>query len=185
MGKSTAAFILSRCGVPVVDSDTLARDLTQPGSAALSEIAEQFGSAFIGTDGSLNRRAMADLIFRNPEARLRLEAILHPRIQAGWKAALRDWSLQGSSIGAVVIPLLFEKQYEKEFDSVVTIACSSKSQMERLRHRGWSEAHASERMRSQLPVAQKMDRARFVIWTEGDLTTHEAQWTQVLEQVRG
>lgn len=184
MGKSTAAFILSRFGVPIVDTDTLARDLTQPGSASLTEIRDQFGEQYIGGDGALNRQALAERIFQRPEDRLRLEAILHPRIQAAWKAALESWRREGQTVGAVVIPLLFEKRYETEFDVVVAIACSAASQRERLRQRGWSEAHATERLRSQMPVAQKMDRARFVVWTEGDLSVHEAQWKRVLENLR-
>lgn len=181
MGKSTAARFFQELGAPVVDTDQLARDLTAPGQPALREIAQTFGPAFLTPEGALQRAMLAQLVFSDAAARQKLEAILHPRIRAAWKAEAARWQAAGAPVAVVVIPLLYETGAEREVDAVACAACSPQTQAARLAARGWSPEHARQRVAAQWPVEQKIQRADFVIWTEGSLAVHRAQVERVLK----
>lgn len=183
MGKSAAASLLTARGVPVVDTDDLARQLVVPGSEALSEIRDAFGPDGIAPDGTLERAWLARRIFSDPAARGRLEQILHPRIAAAWRDEVERWRRDGRTTAAVVIPLLFEKGYGSGFDAVVCVACSRATQRHRLRERGWSDEQIDARNAAQFDVLEKVSRSRFVIWTEGSLEAHAGQWQRVLDRV--
>ena len=180
MGKSTAAAILRERGVAVVDTDDLARLVVAPGQPALAEVQAAFGSDLVGADGQLRRSELARIIFSDLAARERLEAILHPRIRQLWSAQLQTWRAEGRPLAVVVIPLLFETQAESHFDAVVCVACSAATQRERLSVRGWTPDQVAQRNAAQLPVAEKMLRSHYVIWTEGGLDVHAQQWARIL-----
>ena len=179
MGKSTAAGILVSMGIPVVDTDQLAREITSPGSPALVEIHSQLGPGFVDASGVLDRAKLASVVFGDPAKRRVLEEILHPLIALRWQAMAAEWRDRGAT-GAVIIPLLFEKAYEPQFDSVICVACSSVTQQRRLEARGWSAAQIEGRKSAQLPVGEKIARSRVMIWTEGSVESHRAQWERVL-----
>ena len=183
MGKSTAADFLQRISVPVVDSDDLARQLVQPGFPALAEIIQVFGADYLDLHGMLNRSLLARRVFSDPAARKALEDILHPRIEAGWKEAASNWEEQGARFGCVVIPLLFEKGYQKAFDSTICLACSALEQRRRLASRGWSPGEIQSRVQAQWPVEQKMSLAQFVVWTEGNRDLQGPQWDRILASI--
>ena len=174
-GKSTAAGFLARRGIPVVDTDVIARELTEPGQPALAEIIAAFGPQLLDDEGRLKRGALAEIVFSSPEKLKHLEAILHPRIRERWLALVQEWKAQGKEAGAVVIPLLFETNAESHFNSIVCTACSAATQNERLQKRGWSEPQIQQRLSAQWPLEKKMAASHYVIWTEGDLLVHERQ----------
>ena len=180
MGKSTAAQILRERGIAVVDTDDLARQVVEIGNPALAEIQNTFGHDLIGSDGQLRRDQLADLVFTNPAARTKLEAILHPRIQGLWESQLKTWRAEGRAVAVVVIPLLFETKAESAFDSVICLACSDTTQRARLAMRGWSPDQIAQRIAAQLSVSEKMSRASHVIWTEGDTATTAKQLERII-----
>ena len=180
MGKSTAARLLCECGVPVVDTDELARQVVQPGEPALAEIQKQFGPDVVGPDGQLRRDVLAKLVFADPAAREALEAITHPPIRRLWQSQVQQWRAEGKAAAAVIIPLLFETGAESGFDAVVCVACTPAAQRQRLAERGWSAREIEQRNAAQLPVGQKMAKSHYVVWTEGDLESHAAQWRRIL-----
>lgn len=182
MGKSTSAEILRARGVPVVDTDELARRFVQPGEPALAEIQTAFGQKIIAPDGSLCRVELARIVFADPVAREKLEAILHPRIRTAWLAQLETWRGENHPLAVVVIPLLFETRAESCFDKIICVACSAAAQHERLRARGWNEEQIRQRLAAQWPVTRKIERADFVVWTEGALDVQRRQWAQILEE---
>jgi dephospho-CoA kinase len=179
MGKSTAAAALQAEGIPVVDSDDLARVVVEPGQPALSEIAAEFGIGVLSETGELRREELARLVFASPEARRKLEAITHPRIRTLWRARLEAWKKDEAKCGVVVIPLLFEIGAEAEFDRVVCVACSAGTQADRLRARGWSATECRQRLAAQLPIESKMARAHYVVWTEGKPEIMQAQFARL------
>ena len=180
MGKSTAATLLSRRGVAVIDTDVIAREVVRPGRPGLDEIQRAFGAGMLTPEGALDREAMARVVFADAARRKQLEEILHPRIRDSWLAAAETWRQEGRTCGVVIIPLLFETGAERELDAVVCLACTVGTQQERLRERGWSDEEAARRQAAQWPVQRKMDLARFVVWTEGPLEVQDAQWTCLL-----
>lgn len=181
MGKSTTAKCLAQQGVAVVDTDELAREFVVPGQPALAGIASAFGPEVLAADGSLDRGQLARLVFADETARRRLEAILHPRIRAAWLAKAAAWRAEGRAAGAVIIPLLYETAAERELGPVICTACTAATQHARLRARGWDEAQIAGRLSAQWPVAEKLARAGFVIWSEGALETHAEQVRCILD----
>ncbi len=175
MGKSSAALILARRGIPVVDSDLLARDIVQPGQPALEEIRAEFGPEVIGPDGALRREVLARRVFADRAARERLEAMTHPRIRAKWQSQLEIWRTEGRPVAVAVIPLLFETGAETHFDATVCVACSAGPQRERLAARGWSEEVQAQRRAAQWPIEPKMAAATYVVWNDGPLELLDPQ----------
>ena len=167
MGKSTAARLLKKVGLPVVDSDDLAREAVHPGTEGLAEIADEFGEGFLKADGSLDRDKMASKVFQDEAARKRLEAIIHPRVRTVWEKQIDQWREQKRPVGVVVIPLLFEVDLQDSFDAVLCVACTANTQRARLRERNWDDAQITARIAAQMDIAQKMDLADHVLWNEG------------------
>ena len=180
MGKSTAARLLAKRGLPVVDSDDLAREVVAPGQPALEEIAEIFGAEFI-VDGKLDRQRMAGEVFGDDAARARLEAIIHPRVRELWQGRIEQWRANEVPVGVVVIPLLFEVGAETEMDTVVCLACTANTQRDRLRARGWDAAQISARIGAQMDIARKVEMAEHVLWNEGTLAALAAQLQRIVE----
>jgi dephospho-CoA kinase len=128
-GKSTAARIFAELGADVVDADVIARELTAPGGAAIDPIRETFGAGLITADGALDRAAMRRLVFDDPAARGRLEAVLHPAIRA--EADLRCLQSRAPYV-VLVVPLLVETgAYRGRVERVVVVDCSEELQVAR------------------------------------------------------
>jgi dephospho-CoA kinase len=175
MGKSASAALWQQRGLPVVDTDLLARQVVEPGQPALAEVAAAFGPDILGPDGRLRRAELARRAFADSSARRTLEAILHPRIRALWRSQVMAWRTAGHPLALVVIPLLFETQAEQELDATICIACSAETQRRRLLDRGWSVPHLEQRLAAQWPIQDKIARADYVLWSEGSLEVHGAQ----------
>lgn len=180
MGKSTAAKLLREQGVPVLDSDDIAREVVAVGEPALMEISEIFGADFLNAKGQLDRARMAAHIFGNDAEREKLETIIHPRVRERWLAQMETWRADDVPLGVVVIPLLFEVGAEAEFDFIICVACTGNTQRERLRARGWDDAQIAARIAAQMDVAQKIERADQVMWTEGDVGLLREQLQRIL-----
>jgi dephospho-CoA kinase len=179
MGKSTAGRILGERGLAVVDTDVLARQLVEPGQPALLEIQTAFGPGMLGTDGRLRRDELARLVFRDADARKRLENILHPRIRAAWREQLDLWRAEGCEQAVVIIPLLHETDAAAHFDLVICVACSAATQRQRLSARGWSAEQIQQRLEAQWPAEKKVELSDRVVWTEAGLDVHAAQLARI------
>ncbi|MGZ4961982.1 MAG: dephospho-CoA kinase [Limisphaerales bacterium] len=180
MGKSTAAGILQKLGVAVIDTDQIARDIVQPGQPALDEIKREFGHRVINEKGELLRKELAAEVFRDPVKRAKLESILHPRIRAVWFDVVQQWRAENKSAAAVIIPLLFETNAQSAFTATVCLACSQQTQVERLRQRGWSDDELQKRIAAQWPVEKKIAQSDFVVWTDTTVEAHADQLRLVL-----
>jgi len=183
MGKSTAAqWLLSR-RIAVVDTDDLARQVVEPGRPAWEEIRREFGERLIGSDGKLKREEMARVVFSDPDARLKLERITHPRIRELWMRQIEVWREDGHPLAVVVIPLLFETGSEKCFDCIVCFACSPATQRKRLMERGWTTEQIHQRLAAQWPVNRKMALADYVAWTESGAEVTAGQLERILSRI--
>ncbi|MGE3276124.1 MAG: dephospho-CoA kinase [Vicinamibacterales bacterium] len=184
-GKSYVAQRLIAAGVPVIDADVLAREAVRPGSAGLVAVRARFGDAVIAQDGTLDRKALAAIVFHDERARRDLEGIIHPEVRAAIDGFFE--ALPADTPFAVAdIPLLFETGREGEFDAVVVAACPARMQRERVMHRdaaSWDEA--SRRIAAQMPIDQKMRRADFVIRTDGTHADTDRQVEKLLATLRG
>ncbi len=182
MGKSTTAQLLRAQAIPVVDTDDLARQLVQPGKPALAEISAAFGKTIVA-DGRLRRDELAQLVFSDLAARQKLEAILHPLSRNEWLQQVEAWRGENHRLVVVIIPLLFETRAESHFDKSICVAGSNMSQHQRLLGRGWNPDQIRQRRAAQWPVEQKIARADFLIWTEGNAAVHDKQLRQILVKI--
>lgn len=128
-GKTTVANGFSALGVPVIDTDKLARELVEPGQPALDDIISTFGSAATTADGRLDRNFMRQLIFTEPASKLQLEAILHPKIRQRIRTLLADIS---APYCIVVIPLLIETRQTDLVDRILVVDSPEKEQLARV-----------------------------------------------------
>ncbi len=181
MGKTAAERLLRERGVPVVDTDLLARQVVEPGQPALDEIQRVFGPEVIDTDGQLRREELARLVFADLGARQQLEAITHPRIRGLWQAQVEAWRAKARPAAVVAIPLLFETKAETEFDSVICVGCTPQTQQRRLQERGWTTEQVRQRIAAQWPVEKKMALADHVLWNEGGLEVLATQLERILD----
>jgi dephospho-CoA kinase len=184
MGKSAAAEMLSRRGVPVVDTDLLARQVVERGRPALQEIQRAFGDQLVGPDGQLRRDELARIVFADPSARQKLEGITHPRIRELWRAQIKIWATQQKPLAVIVIPLLFETEAESELDATICVACSPATQRQRLLERGWTPAEIQQRIDAQWPIERKMNRADHVVWNEAGLEVMEEQLDRIFAAIK-
>ena len=180
MGKSTSAELLRARGVPVVDTDQLAREVVEPGTPALADIAKAFGPEVLDAQGRLRRDEVARRVFADDTLRATLESIVHPRIRERWLAQVDLWRTEPHSTSVVVIPLLYETNAQSHFDAIICVACSPAAQRQRLLARGWTDDQITQRLRAQWPVSKKIDLADFLIWTDGPLDLHAAQLSRIL-----
>lgn len=165
-GKSTVADALAARGAGVIDTDVLARELTAPGSPAVEEIAAAFGAEVIRPDGGLDRDALRTLVFREPEARRRLEAILHPRIK---RRMLERLAGLDTPYAVLVVPLLFETDQQHLADRVLVVDVPEALQLERVRRRsGLTETETARIIASQIGRAERLARADDIIDNSGD-----------------
>lgn len=167
-GKSYARQRFEELGIPTVDADEIARKLPRRHSEALESIVRRFGPAILNRNGTLNRRALAAVVFANPDARHDLEAILHPAVYRAIQAWFEHLELLGRHrIGLADIPLLYETGRHAGFDKVIVTWCPEELQMARMLDRGLTEQEAQQRMAAQLPSEEKKARADYVIDTSG------------------
>lgn len=164
-GKSTVADYFRQRGIPVVDTDVLARELVQPGQPALTEILNRFGQNLRGPDGGLDRSALRRRVFADPAERAALEAILHPRIRAlslkRLRALCAPWALW-------VVPLLAETGFQRDADRVLVVDAPRALQRARLQARdGLSAEEADQMLAAQASRAQRLTLADDVITNDG------------------
>jgi dephospho-CoA kinase len=177
-GKSTVAGLLRARGVGVVDADQMAREVVEPGTEGLRRIARQFGPGVLLADGRLDRPALAARVFGDDAARSLLEAITHPLIREASRRRAAALVGQGHLLVAYEAALLVEARRTDAPRPLVLVAASEATQLARLVARdGVTEQQALARLRSQMPLADKLAVADFVIDANGSLEqTAERTW---------
>ena len=166
-GKSMVARMFAQLGADVVDADQLARDVVEPGQPALEEIATAFGRDILLPDGRLNRGKLAGIIFADPAARSRLNAITHPRIRERMEAEIAA-RRSGSGVLVADIPLLYENDRTGTVETVIVVWVNAETQLRRLQERdGLTVEEARQRIAAQMPLDEKRARADLVVDNSG------------------
>jgi dephospho-CoA kinase len=183
-GKSTAAARLRARGVPVIDADELAREVVAPGTDGLRALVEAFGEGVLGPGGTLDRKALARVVFADDEARRRLNAITHPRITRLSLERAAALAAEGEPLACYEAALIVENGVADAFRPLVVCACPEDVQLARVRARdGASAEDALARIRAQKPLAEKVAVADFVIDTSGPLEDNARRTDEVLRAV--
>jgi dephospho-CoA kinase len=167
-GKSSLAAMFADLGATVVSADQLAREVVAPGSATLQALVEAFGPSLVDAAGSLDRAALAQRVFDDPQARARLNAITHPAIAKLAEARLRELRARKVPLVIYEAPLLFEAGAAQRVDLVLTVMLDPAVQRQRLAERDrLTPAQMQARIDAQWPQAEKIARADFVIDNSG------------------
>ena len=166
-GKSTVADFFAELGVPVVDTDLIAREVVSINSPALEEIRTAFGPDVISADGTLDRAAMRKIVFADDGKRRLLESILHPRIR---ELAFRRADQASAPYVIIVVPLLFESPMRNAMDRILVLDCSVETQLKRLLARDCeTEEQANKIIAAQATRDERLSIADDVITNDGDL----------------
>ena len=169
-GKTAVAAMLREMGFDVLDADSLAHKLIEPGQPPYDEVIRDFGPGVLGPDKRVNRAKLAKIVFDDRAKLARLNAILHPRVEAAAHHQFDEWSRNGTRAAAFIeAALLVEAGYHKNLDGLVVTWCRPEQQLERLRARGFSDEDARQRIAAQLPTEEKLRYATEKIDCSGSL----------------
>lgn len=181
-GKSTVADLFAALGVPVIDTDQIARDVVEPGTPGAAAIAQQFGPQVFDAAGRLDRRALRNVVFADPQARRALEAITHPAIRAELERRSRE---AGGAYQILVIPLLVENGRRISTDRVVVVDCPESLQLQRVMSRdGSTPEQAQAILDAQASRTERLAVADAVIVNDGDRRHLEAAVARLHDQLQ-
>jgi dephospho-CoA kinase len=172
-GKSTAAKFFGALGVPILDSDQVAREVVEPGQPPLERLVERFGRGILTPDGHLDRPALRNIVFSDPRARADLENLTHPAIGAALEARSAE---AGGPYQILVIPLLVEKNLSAHVDRVLVVDCNEELQIRRLNARdGSTRTQAQAILDAQVSRSTRLKAADDVITNDADMSALQAQ----------
>ena len=184
-GKSHAGGYFQNLGAIVVDSDQLARDVIERGTPGFDEVINRFGDAIL-TEGDIDRRKLGEIVFEDAQARVDLESIIHPRIQATFSELVAQ-APEGSII-INQIPLLVETGGMDRFDRIITVISTREKRVERLKARGMSNSEITRRMQSQVSDEERIEISDFIIENHGNeenlLREVEAVYSELLAEMK-
>lgn len=170
-GKTTVAAVLKRKSAAVLDADKFAKDIVQKGTNAYNEIISAFGAEILDENGDIDRRALGSLVFNNMEYKKILEGIIHPRVIERMEVEAQNIKKEyPNKIVVFDVPLLFEAGMQDKVDQVWVVAASEETQLKRIMNRRpLTRKEALDRIKSQMPIEEKVKFADVVIYNEGSL----------------
>ncbi len=186
VGKSFVLGVFRDLGCFVLDADAVARDVVEPGTPGLRQVADAFGESVIRSDGSLDRSRLGQIVFSDEEKRLKLNSIIHPLVfeeQDRWLRAREAEDPDGIAI--VDAALMIESGGYRRFDVLIVVWCDPDLQLKRLMSRdGLTKADAERRIASQMPQEEKKRFAHHLIDTSGTLEDTRRLATEVFHQLK-
>lgn len=184
-GKSAVAAMLREMGFAVLDADSLAHKLIEPGQPAYDEVLQEFGQAVIAPDGRVDRAKLSAIVFADRAKLDRLNAVVHPRVAEVIFRQFDQWQRGGMRDAAFVeAALLIESGIHNKLDGLVVAWCEPEQQLERLVARGLSEAEARRRIAAQFPVKEKLQLATENIDCSGSLEETRRQVEALAAKLR-
>ncbi len=182
-GKTAVSRCFENLGIPVIDTDVIARELVQHNPAVLKEIVTAFGEDIVNSNGQLDRKKLAQLVFRQAENKQRLENILHPKIRLELERRLNAISNTGYVI--IVIPLLFETDFHRLIDRSLVVLADEHIRVERVRQRdNRTLDEIRSIMASQVSDKQRRDKADDVIENNNDINDLEKHVLELHKKYR-
>jgi dephospho-CoA kinase len=182
-GKSEVSRRLATYGAVVIDADAVAREVVAPGTPGLAEVTAAFGPDVLRSDGTLDRDRLGELVFADESLRMKLNAIIHPRV--GERMAELERQAGEAPVIVHDVPLLAENHLAGRFDEVVVVDVSPRVQAERLaRERGMSRAQAEARMRAQAPREERLAIATIVVDNSGSLAELDREVGELWAELR-
>ena len=183
-GKSTVSRMLEERGAVVFDADILARQAVEPGTPGHDAVIERFGANVLGPAGEIDREALAEIVFADPEARRALEEVVHPEVRRRFAEGAELYR-DTDRVVVLTAPLLVETGMHSAFDVLVVVSAPVEAQVERLhRQRGMSEEQARARIAAQLPLEDKAAVADVIVDNDGSIPELERQVDRLWSDLR-
>lgn len=184
-GKSTVAAMLQQVGAEVVDADEASHAVYEPGTRGFAAVIREFGDDYV-RDGRIDRQRLGELVFKDADARRRLNAVAHPLVREWMAARTAEAAERGAAVVVQDVPLLLENGLERLFSTVVLVYVPEDMQVERLVHgRGFTPERAREVIAAQMPIEEKRRLAHHVIDNSGTIDETRAQveqlWTKLVD----
>jgi len=185
-GKNTVARMLEQLGARLIDLDVLSRVVVEPGKPAWRDITACFGEQVLLNDKTLDRKKLAEIVFRDPEKRKKLESFVHPRIYDEFTRLVKEYAAKDSNIIIqVVVPLLIEGNLQHFFHKILLVYIPEEMQIERVMKRDRiSREMALNMLRSQLPNEEKKGYADFIVDNSGSLEETKRQVEEAWEKLK-
>jgi len=173
-GKTAVSDRFAELGAPVIDTDVLARDVVEPGEAALEQLVAAFGRDILNEDGTLDREALRGRVFADPDAKQRVESILHPAIRAKLLDRLAELEKQDLPYCIIVVPLLVETDFQEMVDRVLVVEAPRERRIQWVMKRnGMSREDVEKIMDSQATSEQRAAVAHDIVYNDGSLVDLE------------
>jgi dephospho-CoA kinase len=184
-GKSTVTKFFRQLGAYIIDWDELARAVVRPHSKAWKEIVEYFGKDFLNEDLTINRQKLAEVVFSDKEKVTKLNHIVHPEVlKEDERMTSEIKSLDPDALIIKDIPLLFELTRPVYVDKIVVVSASEQTQLRRLEGKGITREDAQSRIKSQLPLEEKIESSDFIINNDGPLEETKKQVEEIYSLLR-
>ncbi len=185
-GKTTVGLMFVELGCHLIDADRVTYQLFQPGESVYQAVVNAFGEHILAPDRTINRKILGEIVFNDPAARSRLNALVHPAVIQHQRDWLKEMETKDSDgIGIVDAALMIEVGTYKYYDKIIVVTCTPEVQKQRLRARsGLSEEQIDARIRSQMPLEEKVKYADFVIDNSGTVSATRSQVVQVNSKLR-
>lgn len=185
-GKTYVADLLRDLGGEVTDADVVARAVVEPGQSAYSDIVKEFGREILAVDGTIDRAKLGALIFADEQLRLKLNAIVHPRVHAAQMQWMNEIAQRNPQAIAITdAALIIESGGYKRFDKIIVVHCAPEIQLERLMTRNQlSRAEAMKRIAAQMPSTEKLKHADYSIDTSGGFVATKQQVIKLYTELR-
>ena len=182
-GKSTAGAILKEMGAEVIDSDQVARMLMEPGTPCFSYILKVFGNNILKVDGTLDRSKLANIVFNNTEVLMKLNRIVHPRVEKAIEERLQNYERMGVKAVFIEMAILLKAPFVIKADRVWVLKAPKDAVIERLKGRGISEKDAISRMANQPLVEEQIKDNLTIIFNTGDKSDLKAKIQKLWEEL--
>jgi len=184
-GKSVVAAMLREQGFLVLDADTLAHQLVEPGQPAYDDVLREFGKGVCDASGKIDRAKLAAIVFAEPAKLARLNQIVHPRVAEAQERQFTEWQrTHPRGVAVVEAALLVEAGAHNRLDRLVVVWCRPEQQIDRLRERGMSAEEAQRRIASQMPLEEKRRLAEFQIDCSGTIEDTRQQVERLAAHLR-
>ncbi|MFH1874918.1 MAG: dephospho-CoA kinase [Pseudomonadota bacterium] len=167
-GKSTVAWMFGELGLPVINADEIAHEVIAPHTSTWKQLFERYGKKILQKGDTINRDALADIIFHDLSERKFVESVIHPQVKEELVRKVAHLQKDNATHLIIEIPLLFESKMQEDMDSIIVVRCDLEQQIKRCQKKfDLTRGEAVIRIQTQIPLAKKIDKADYVIDTAG------------------
>ena len=183
-GKSTVTKMFQGINIPVIETDEIARDLLKKGTEGYEEVVSTFSKSILLTNGEINRKKLALIVFANPQRREKLNSIIHPRVKSIVKTEIQKHVELGTNMIVLDVPLLFETNFVELVDKTIVVYTTFKKQVERLMERERiDKEYAMLKINAQMPLNKKVDLADYVIDNSDSILSTKKAFNMIIKEL--